>query len=87
MASKRKFYRTLVTVEVLSEEPYCPETLEEVARDICDGDCSGDWTHEKSIEVDGPTMAKLLIKQGSDPGFFQLDENGNDDDDYLEETG
>jgi hypothetical protein len=86
VASKRKFYRTLVTVEVLSEEPYYPETLEQVAHDICEGDCSGDWTHEKSIEVDGLSMAKLLIAQGSDAGFFRLDDKGNDiDDDYLEE--
>ena len=28
--------------------------------------------------VDGPTMAKLLLNQGSDPDFFQLDDDGND---------
>jgi hypothetical protein len=32
----------------------------------------------KEIKVDAKTMAKLLIKQGSDPEFFRLDEDGND---------
>lgn len=43
---------------------------------------SGDWSlgtlSVEGTEVDGPTIAKLLDKQGSDPEFFGLDMDGND---------
>ena len=70
---KPKYYRTVLTVEVLSQEPYDPETLAGVAHDIVDGDCSGDWeVTEPSKEVTPDEMEKLLEAQGSDPGFFGL---------------
>lgn len=78
--SSRTFHRTIITIEVLSEYPYSPDDLDEVVSDITDGDCSGKWSVTSSDEVDGPTMAKLLIGQESDPEFFQLDEDGNDTD-------
>jgi hypothetical protein len=74
----RKFYRTIIKVEVLSETPYEYDDLDDVCYDIMDGDCSGMVTLESSEEVDGPTMAKLLKKQFTEPEFFNLDENGND---------
>lgn len=83
MLSKRKFYRTVVQVEVLSEEPYDFEDLEQVRYDITEGHCSGQVTTLPTEEVDGPAMAKLLRGQGSDPEFFELDEQGNDVDDAL----
>lgn len=76
--STRKFHRTIITIEVLSEEPYNPEDLNDVAHDITTGDCSGNWSITKQEVVDGETMAKLLIQQRSEPGFFQLDDEGND---------
>lgn len=83
MASKRRFYRTVVSVEILSEEPYVenPEVEEDLVmihNDITNGDCSGRVTWGESQEVDGPTMARLLQEQASDPEFFRLDENGED---------
>ena len=82
MASKRKFYRTIVTVEVLSEEPYLEpvedDDLQVLSYDIGVGDCSGRVNWGESQEVDGPTMARLLQEQASDPEFFGLDENGED---------
>lgn len=75
----RKFYRTVVQVEVLSEEPYLEDDLETIVDDIVIGDCSG-----KSVDVvrnevvDGKQMAALLRAQGSDPGFFMIDDDGND---------
>lgn len=78
--SKRKFYRTVIKVEILSEEPY-PESadMHQVANDIDDGDCSGQAiTIVENQVVSGKRMVKLLENQGSDPEFFQLDENGND---------
>jgi hypothetical protein len=77
--SRRTFYRTLITVEVLAEDsPYKPETLEGVAQDIVNGDCTGAWEVTACEEVDGPRMAELMVRQGSDPEFFGLDEDGND---------
>jgi hypothetical protein len=76
----RKFYRTVVHVEILSEEPI-PEgtTLEKIAHEIRDGDWSGslDMTTSNQ-ECDGAEMARLLMDQGSATEFFQLDEGGND---------
>lgn len=75
MAKKQKYYRTVIEVEVLSEEPVDFDTLADVAHEIVEGDCSGQWhTKVDNQEVDGPEMAKLLIAQGSDPGFFNLDD-------------
>lgn len=78
--SKRKFYKSLFTVEVLSEEPLPADVDLETVNYQCDqGDWSGDFRRAKlNVQVDGPTMAKLLQAQGSDPGFFQLTEKGED---------
>ena len=77
--TKRKFYRTVVEIEILSEEPIAFESLGEINHAITEGDCSGSWNPLSSNEVvDGKTIVKLLKKQGSDPGFFRLDERGND---------
>lgn len=78
MASERKFYRTKIVVEVLSEELYRNEDINVIAYDITHGDCSGIVNCVESKEIDGKTAATLLIEQGSDPEFFQLDDEGND---------
>lgn len=79
--SARTFYRSVLTVEVLSEDPL-PEgiNLGTVAVEIVSGDCSGKVTEDLNQEVDGPTMAKLLKAQGSDPAFFHLNDDGEDED-------
>jgi hypothetical protein len=65
---------------VLSEEPLdnlC--SLAEIAEATDNGACSGMFLADKGSEVvSGRRMAKLLIAQGSDSEFFQLDEKGND---------
>jgi hypothetical protein len=78
--STRKFYRTVIQVEILSESPYdSPESLKQVDYDISEGHCSGDVTFVTLNEqVDGPAMAKLLLAQRSDPEFFSLTEDGED---------
>lgn len=83
MPSKRKFYRTKLVVEVLSDEPYTEDDLNYVNRDITDGDCSGEVTNLGSEEVDGPAMAKLLMSQASDPSFFNLTPEGEDTEDAI----
>lgn len=76
--SKRKFYKTVIQVEVLSEEPYKYESLSDVSFDICEGNCSGTVNSiEENIVLSSKEAAKELKKQGSDPEFFQLDKDGN----------
>jgi len=75
----RMFYRTVIQVEVLSEEPFSFDNLNSIHEAITDGDCSGLVTTVIDNEnVDGPKMAKLLEEQGSDPSFFQLTNDGQD---------
>jgi hypothetical protein len=82
----RKFYRTVYTVEVLSEEPITVNVdLDDLNYMITDGDCSGKIETNGSDEIDGVTAAKLLMEQGSDPEFFRIDKNGNDISDDEEE--
>lgn len=72
-------------IEVLSEEPYEGDDLETLAYDITEGHCSGDVSEiVRNEEKTGPEMAKLLIAQRSEPGFFQLTENGED---IIEDDG
>ncbi|HEY3965163.1 MAG TPA: hypothetical protein VGM05_11480 [Planctomycetaceae bacterium] len=79
--SQRKFYRTVIQIEVLSEEPFASMVLEDIAEAVDEGPCSGRTKVRRREVVDGPTMAKLLDAQGSDPGFFNLTDVGEDTDD------
>jgi hypothetical protein len=77
--SAKKFYKTVLKVVVLSEAPVDFDNLAEVHHAITRGDCSGQFTEESVEEVDGPTMARLLEEQGSDPGFFGLQADDEDE--------
>jgi hypothetical protein len=82
MASQRKFYRTVIQVEVLSEEPVTVGSLHDLGDAITTVDYSGQLTAlVLNEEVDGPTMACLLQAQRSDAAFFMLTEDGSDLDD------
>jgi hypothetical protein len=73
--SERKYHRYVFQYEVLSEEPLDDSlSLRALHHLTYDGPCSGQFLETTHEEVDGKTMAELLLKQGSDPGFFQLDE-------------
>jgi hypothetical protein len=80
MTSKRAFYRNVIVIEVLSEEPLSgEESLSDIDRLIIAGPCSGKAeTTRANEQVDGQRMAQLLAAQESDPGFFGLDEEGRD---------
>lgn len=77
--SKRTFHKYVFKLEVLSEEEL-PEDLElsELAQAVEFGECSGRRLDTEHEELDGPTTAKALIEQGSDPEFFDLTEDGED---------
>ena len=68
-------YKTIITVEILSEDSLegFDGDLECVNNEITNGDWSGRVVVGSSELVDDETMAKLLISQGSDPGFFGLE--------------
>lgn len=88
--TNKKFYRCVIQFEILSEEPFDDSiSLETIAEEVDTGSWSGMFLDDiANEEVDGATMAKLLTAQGSDPGFFQLDEDGNstDEDDDSDDT-
>ena len=77
--TKRKFYKTVITVTVLSEEPF-PDVvdLREVHYQITEGDYSGEANVTSREELNGLETANELLRQGSDPGFFRLCEHGYD---------
>jgi hypothetical protein len=75
----RKFYRTVIAIEVLSEEPIpAGMELENIVHDCVEGSYSMRPLKHKEIEINGRVAAQNLIRQGSDPSFFQLTKNGND---------
>jgi len=79
MPSDRKFYKTTVTVTILSEEPISRGVeLNDIAHQITLGDWSGEVDVGSPREVTARQVAALLKEQGSDPGFFTLDSDGND---------
>ena len=82
--STRTFYRTRITLEVLHETPI-PDGMElgEVYRETIEGHYSGFTAWQLPEILSGPEMAKALADQGSDPEFFELDEFGNDLEDWT----
>jgi hypothetical protein len=79
MAKKRKFFKTVFQVEVLSED----ESLEgvdlmDIASEITTGDSSGVVRHIRTTQLSSQQVAKALMAQGSDPEFFGLDEEGHE---------
>ena len=75
----RKFYKTLITVEVLSEDPIpVGMTLEQIAHEAIHGDYSMNIIGNDEVELNGKQAADHLYDQGSDPVFFRIDGDGND---------
>jgi hypothetical protein len=72
--SNRKFYRTEIKVVV----SFKYDNLHDVALAITTGDCSGEYKTANSTILTGKQIAEALKAQGSDPGFFQLDDQGED---------
>jgi len=72
----RKFYRTIVHFEVLSEDAPVGDdvSLETIAAECDTGNWSGRFLDNTEEELTAPEMARALIEQGSDPEFFQLEE-------------
>jgi hypothetical protein len=87
--TKRKFHRTVIQVEVLSEDPLdrlinsedpsCKSTqLSAIDYLITEGGCSGEVKTIREQELNGKQAAKAMLNQGSDPSFFNLDHHGDE---------
>jgi hypothetical protein len=63
-------YKTLYTIEVLSDEPLGEVNLGELQYEITEGHCSGVFREKSRDELTEYEMAKALIRQGSDPEFL-----------------
>jgi hypothetical protein len=79
LTKPKSFYKTVYTFEVLSEEPLeGPFDLADLDRMTDEGDCVGRFTNTEQTELTAKEVAAALIAFGSEPGFFQLDDMGND---------
>jgi len=75
----RKFYKTVITVTVLSEDNPVTETnLSRIHDQITDGDWSGEVDADGGTELTAKEAAQALLAQGSDPSFFQLSDDGQE---------
>lgn len=67
---KQKYYRTIITVEILSDFPYdYGFDLRNVSYDMTYGAVSGQIS-QKCDEITRDKMKKALVSQGSDPSFI-----------------
>lgn len=78
MVSKRKFYKTTITLEVLTEFDPSYMSIENMVHEMIWGESSGKVLDQTIKIIDGKEAAQRLLVHESDPEFFQLDEDGND---------
>jgi hypothetical protein len=76
--SKREFYRTLFTFEVLSEEPIPDVDAFDVLHETDQGEYVGDWKRASVHKISAPLAVMALERIGSDSSFFALTPEGAD---------
>jgi hypothetical protein len=76
----RKFYKTTIILDVLSEDYPVDENwdLDRIAEEGKDGMFSIFWSVQKQKELNGKEIVNELIKQGSEPEFFDINEDGDE---------
>lgn len=84
--TSRKFYKTIVRFEVLSEEPIGEVDLDTIHHQTQQGDWSGLMLEPEQTVLNGAEAAEALVQQGSDPGFFGLTEEGEEAEDAAEDA-
>jgi len=67
-------YKTIVTVEVLSDKPLTDESLETIAEQSMTGDWSKNMKIGESVELSKDEVETECAKHGSDVSFFLLDD-------------
>jgi len=79
MSEPRRFYKSIIHFEVLSEEPIPGHVdMEYIAREAMEGRYVGRFLDTDEVLLNGAAMAEALYEAGSEPGFFELDDEGND---------
>lgn len=74
MQKKKKYYKTIITIEILSDHPYdYGFDLGNIQYDMTYGDVSGSVSSKSKI-ISKKEMTKALIAQGSDPNFIFCEE-------------
>lgn len=78
--TQKRFFRTYLVVEVLSEDPIPSEGIEldAIAHEIVSGSMSGMIIAVGGQSMNGRQTAQMLTLQSSDPGFFSITEDGED---------
>lgn len=74
----RKFFKTIIPLEILSEEPLGEREIAHIIEDARTGDLSMRVLPNQETVLNGKEAADALAEQASDPSFFQLTEDGND---------
>lgn len=75
----RKFYKTKISFDILSESPIPDDfTVDDICYQAINGEYSMGSIIVKETILDGKQAAKALLKQGSDPSFFQLTPDGKE---------
>lgn len=77
---KKKIYKSIIQVEILSEEPISTDmSLSDIASEGDEGSFSIATKDIKvNQEIKGIRAARALQSQGSDVEFFNMDEKGNE---------
>lgn len=79
--AKKKLYKNVVLVEVLSDEPVDISglSLSQIDYEITEGMWSGrSEVKVANKELKGVRAVAAVLKQGSSPDFFSMDEQGNE---------
>jgi len=82
--AKRVFYKKTIMVEFLSETEFPDDiNLANLVFEATDGDYSYAIVRETDSKMTGKKAARELLKQGSEPSFFHLNEDGTDINEYI----
>lgn len=72
------YYETIFTFKVYSDRPINPDMeLGDIVSECVDGDMVGSTEVREERQITSQQMAQKLYEVGSDPGFFELDDDGN----------
>ena len=75
----KKLYKSIIVLEVLSEEPIKNETLQDIVEETIVGEYSGNYDFTAlNEEVEGMDAVELCEKHGTDTEFFGMDKEGNE---------
>lgn len=77
MKKKKRLYRSVIQIEVLSDYPYDFIGLDLTHEDITDGDCSGKTKvlHLNQV-IEGLDAVKAVKDHNINPDFFLMDDEG-----------